>query len=197
MVGRLVEEEDVRLLKKKPAKSDTSTLATRKGVNLLVVGRTLQGVHGALEFRVEVPCVGGIKLVLKFGLTGEEFVEVGVRFAESHVDGVVFGQHVDDGLDALADNFDNGLVGVELRFLLEITDRVSGRENDLSLIRLVYAGDDFQQGRFAGTVKTYDTNFSAIEEGKINVFKDGFLRRVGLGYAYHRENDFFVVGHWN
>ena len=146
VVGGLVEQKHVGLLKKQAAEGHTAALATREGRYLLVVGRTLQGVHGAFELRVDVPRVDGVEFILKLGLTGDEGVHLvgileNVGVAEAEVDGVKLGHEVHDGLHALAHDLDDGLVGVELRVLLEVADAITGREDDFALEVFVDAGD--------------------------------------------------------
>ncbi len=49
VVGGLVEQQHVGLLEQKTAESHTATFATGEGGHGLVVGRALEGVHGALK----------------------------------------------------------------------------------------------------------------------------------------------------
>ena len=116
VVGRFVEQEHVGLLKQEAAQGHAAAFATGEGVDFLVVGRTLQGVHRAFEFGVDVPCVGSVELVLKFGLTGDKgvhfvrvFEDIGV--GEAFVDFVKLGKQIHDGLHTFSDNFDHSLVG--------------------------------------------------------------------------------------
>ena len=144
MVGRLVEQQHVGLLEQKAAQSHTAAFAAAQGGHGLVVGRTLQGVHRAFELAVDVPRVGGVEFVLKFGLACEQRVEVGVRVGESLVHTVEFGKHVHDRLHALAHDVYHRLFRVESGILLEVAYRVAGREHHFSLVFLVDAGDNLQ-----------------------------------------------------
>ena len=185
VVGRFVEQQHVGLLEQQAAESHATALAPREGAHLLIVGRALQGIHGTLELGVYVPGVGGVERILQLGLALDQFVHlVGilehVGVAERGVHLVELLEQIHHGLHALADHFDHGLLGVELRFLLEISYGISGREHHLALVILVNAGDDFQQRRFTGAVETDDADFGAIEKGEIYVFENLFLGRVGL-----------------
>ncbi len=150
VVGRLVEQQYVGLLQQQAAQSHTAALTTREGVDDLVVWRALQGVHGAFELGINVPGIGSVELVLKFGLAGDEsFHLVGVfkhlGVGESFVYLVEFGQKIHDGLHAFAHYFDHGLFGVELRLLFQIAYRVTGREYHFALIILVDTGNYLEQ----------------------------------------------------
>ncbi len=145
VVGGLVEQQDVGLLEQQAAEGHTAALAAGEGADVLVVGRALQGVHGALELAVDVPGVGGVEFVLELGLACEQGVEVGVGVGESLVDLVELGEQVHDGLHALAHDLDDGLLRVELGVLLEIAHGVAGREHHFALIVLVDAGYDLEQ----------------------------------------------------
>lgn len=50
MVGRLVEQQYIGLLEQEAYQGYAAAFASRQGGDFLVVGRTLEGIHGALEF---------------------------------------------------------------------------------------------------------------------------------------------------
>jgi hypothetical protein len=68
VVGRLVEQEHVRLLEEEPAEGHAPDLAAREGGDVRIAGRTAQRIHGDLDRPVEVPSVGGLDGVLHPGL---------------------------------------------------------------------------------------------------------------------------------
>ena len=112
------------------------------------------GGHCRASIAVDVPCVGRVEFVLKFGLTGYECVHfVGivehVGVAERLIDFVELGEQVHDRLYAFAHNFDYGLVGVKLRILFEVAHRVARGEHHFALILLVDSCYDFQQRRLS------------------------------------------------
>ena len=55
VVGRLVEEQHVRLAEQQSAKCHTAALATGKGGDLGVRRRTIQSVHRPFELGVDLP----------------------------------------------------------------------------------------------------------------------------------------------
>ncbi len=134
-------------------------------------------------------------------MTGDEcvhlvgvFEHVGV--AESLVNFLELGEKVHDGLHALADNLDDGLVGVEVRFLLKIAYGISGSEHYFAAVVFVDTGDDFKKRRFTRAVQTDDTDLGTIEKRQVNLFKNLFLGWVNLAYTHHREYYFFIVSHF-
>ena len=169
VVGRLVEQQHIGLLEQQAAKSHAATLATREGVDLLVVGRALKGIHSALQFGVDIPGIGGVERILQLGLTLDEFVHlvgvlkhVGVGEGGIHL--VEFSQQVHYWLHAFAHNLDYGLPGVELRLLLQVAYRISGGKDHLALIIFVDAGDNLQQRRLTRAVQTDNADFGTVEE---------------------------------
>ncbi len=150
VVGRLVKEQHVGLLKQKTAQRHTAALATRKCRDDLIIGRTLQSVHRTFELAVYVPCVGSVKLVLKLSLTLDESVHlVGILkhigIAECLIHLVKFSKKVHNRLHALSHHLDHSLVRFQLRLLFKIAHRIARREYDLALILLVNAGYNLQQ----------------------------------------------------
>ena len=102
VVGRLVEEEDVRLLEQEAAERHASPLAAREHVHHLVGRRAAQGVHRQVQPGVEVPAVVRVQLLLELRLLGRELVEVRVGIAVGLADRLELGELVDDLLHALA-----------------------------------------------------------------------------------------------
>ena len=89
VVGGLVEEQQVGVGQQQPAQRHAAPLAARQRVDVGVVGRAAQGVHGDLDVAVEVPRVGGVDLVLQLGLEGADLLVVGVGVAPHGHDLVV------------------------------------------------------------------------------------------------------------
>ena len=200
VVGRLVKQQDVGLLQKQTAQSHATALASGQVFDQLVVRRTTQRVHGAVQTVVDVPGIGRVKFVLQFGLTLYQLVHLVLVLqyfgvAERVVHLVIFHQQVHDMLHAFLHHLANRLVGVKLRVLLQIADAVTGREHHIALIGFVDAGYDLEERRFSRSVQTDDANLGAVEKRKVNVFKNLFLRGHDLGDAHHRENYFFIVSH--
>ena len=169
VVGGFVEQKHVGLLEQEAAEGHAAALTARKRLYRLVVGRALEGVHGALQTRVDVPCVGRVESVLKLALTLDQGVHlVGILqhigIGEGGVHLVELAQEVHHRLYALADYLDYRLRGVELGFLLEVAHSEAGREYNLALIILVDAGYYLQQRRFARAVQADDADLGAVEK---------------------------------
>ena len=125
VVGRLVEQEYVRLLQEEAAQSHTAAFTAGERRHRLVVRRTAQSVHGTLEAVVDVPGIGCVQLVLKFSLAVDESVHLFRVFQHSGVgeclvDALKLCQQVHDGLHALFHYLSHSLLGVELRVWLQV-----------------------------------------------------------------------------
>ena len=145
MVGRLVEEQYVGFLKQQTAECDTTALTTAEVFHRSVLFGTAQSVHSTFEPTVEVPCIIMFEQFGQLALTLAELFDIGIGVGKLVVHFFVFLQSIDNVLDGLLHNFLDGLGVVELGFLLEIADAVARREDNLALIVLVNACDDFQQ----------------------------------------------------
>ena len=87
-----------------------------------------------------------------------------LRVTESIVDFLIFLEKVHHFLHSFLYDFQHGLVGVHLWFLLKVAYGVAGGPYDLALVGFLHTCNDFEQGGFSGAVETYDTDFGAIEE---------------------------------
>jgi len=152
VVGRLVEEQDVRLLKQQTAEGHTTAFASREVAHGGVAIGTVEGIHGAFQLAVEFPSVVLLDEFGELALTGNQLVEVGVRFGKLIVDFFVFLKDVDDFLYAFFHHLTDGLIVVELWLLVEHADRIAGREHHFAVIGFLLASDDAQQGGFTCTL---------------------------------------------
>ncbi len=194
VVGGLVQEEDIGLLQQQAAQSHAAPLAARKDRNLLVGLGTPQGIHRTLQYAVQLPAVGVVDFLVELALPLDHaghFV-VGHGFAQLHVDFLVLFQQGHRLGAALLDDLADRLFGVELRLLLQVADRIAGREDDFALEILVDAGDNLHQGRLARAVQTDDAYLGAVEKREVDVVEHLFLIGEGLRDTHHREDDFFV-----
>ena len=109
-----------------------------------------------------------------------------LRVAEGEIDVLIFLQKVHNLLHTLLNHFQDGLVGIHLRLLLQITDGIAGSPDHFALVRLLDSGNNLHQGRFTRTVQSDDSDFGSIEERKINILKDYFIVvREDLAHARH------------
>ena len=169
MVGGLVEQKYIRLLKQQAAKRHTATLTPRECADLLVIGRTTQRIHGALELIVDIPGIGGIELILQLGLAVDELVHLlrvlkHLRISKGIVDLIILLQELHDGGHALLYNLAHRLVGVKFGILLKVAHRIARREHHLALIALVETGDNLEQCRLTAAIQADDADFRTIEE---------------------------------
>ena len=112
VVGRLVEEQNIRLAEQQPAQRHPPPLAARKRGDLLVFGWTAQRVHGHIQPTVQIPSPGRVELFGHGGLPLDQGVHGVVvhGFGELGVDVFVLAQQIygllhaffDDLLDRLA-----------------------------------------------------------------------------------------------
>ena len=76
MIGRLVEQQELRLLEKELAQRHAPPLAAGKLGDVGVVRRTAQGVHRKIDLGIEVPQPLGLDLVLQLGHLVGSFIGV-------------------------------------------------------------------------------------------------------------------------
>ena len=195
VVGRLVQQQDIRLLQEQSAERHAAPLAARQRLHICVVGGTTQRVHRAVEFLVDVPCVCAIQLVLQLRLPRQQRVEVGIRLCEGSVYLVVLAQHVHHGLHALLHYLANGLRRVQFRVLLQIAHRVARREHHFALVVRLHACDNLHQRGLTRAVQTDDAYLRTIEKTQIDVVQYFFLRRETLAHAHHGKDNLLVVCH--
>src|SRR5262249_7670987 len=72
VVGRLVEEQQVRLLEKQPAERDAPPLTPGELGDVGFGSRQAQRIHGDLERTIELPRTRGVDSILKPGLLVEK-----------------------------------------------------------------------------------------------------------------------------
>ena len=174
VVGRLIQQQYVRLLEQQSAKGHPTTLASGQRIHHLILRRTTQSVHGTFQTAVEVPCVRSVDLVLQLRLTVDQGIHLirifqHLRIAESLVHLLIFFQGVHDLLHAFLHDLLHGLARLQLRVLLQIPYGIPGGEDHLSLIILIDTGDNLQQRRFTGTIQSNDSDFRPIEKGQIYI----------------------------
>ena len=76
MVGRLVEEQHIRLFEEYTTQSDTTALASRQCVDGGVTRRQAQSVHGDIKLAIEFPGASVVDPILQFGLLLDERVHL-------------------------------------------------------------------------------------------------------------------------
>ncbi len=192
VVGRLVQQEDVRLLEEEAAQGDAALLAARQVVHHLVGGRTAEGVHREIEAAVEIPGVQGVELFLHVPLALEELVHVRVGIAEAFVDLLELGEEVDDLLHPFLHDLADRLPRLEDRFLLEVADRHAGGHARLAGELAIHPGEDLEKARFSRAVHADDADLGAVEIREADILEH-LLRPVALAHAVHGVDDLFIV----
>ena len=144
----------------------------------------MQGVHGLAEFGIDIPAVGGVNLVLKLAHLGHEGVHVAIRVAHllaDLIETIDLGDHIAKGH---AHVFDNGLIVVERRLLLQDAHGVAGGEPGVAVGDLLDAGHNLEQGRLAHAVGAHDADLGAGIEAQGHIVKD-HLVAMGLASLIH------------
>ena len=179
MVGRLVEQQQVRLVEQQFAQRDAAALAAGQLGHIGIVRRAAQRIHREVDLGVEIPEVLGVDLVLQ------------LRHLVGGLVGIVRGDlvvAVDQRLlggDALHHVLAHGLCLVELRLLLQVADARALRDPALADEILVDAGHDAQQGGLARAVDAEHADLGVRVEGQVDVIQDLPVRRIGLGETLH------------
>ena len=117
MVGRLVEQQHVRLGQQQAAERDAALLAARKRRDLRFPRRQAQRIGGDFERALERVRVAGGEDRLQALLLGRELVEIGAFLGIGRVDGFELGLRLENLADAFLDALAHGLFRIELRFL--------------------------------------------------------------------------------
>lgn len=178
MVGRFVKQQQVRLRKQELAKRHTAALTTRKAGYGRVAGRATQRIHGHFDLIFQIPQVLAVDHVLELCALIRRFVGIVHHQFVVAVDDRRLARH------AFHDVFHHGLVLVELRLLLEITERRTLGEPGFTGIFLVEASHDFENGRLTGAVRAEDTDLGIGVEGEMDVLQN-LLRAIGLVQPSH------------
>ena len=118
VVGRLVEQQQVGRFKQQATQSHTATLATAEHVHRDVGVRTLQGVHGLAELRIQIPAVCGVDGILQLTHLSHKRIEIGVGVAHLLAYGVEPCDLCQDVAKRKLDVFANRLVLFQRGFLL-------------------------------------------------------------------------------
>ena len=195
VIGRFVEQEDVRLHQQQAAERDAAFLSAGERGDHRFAGRATQGFHRHLDAGVEVPAAARVEDRLDLALAGQDLLlllrVVGLR--DLHERLVIFFEerlHRPRGLHHACLDRE---VFVEARFLGEVAERVAGDLADRAVEFLVLAGHDLEQRGLARAVEAEDADLGPIVIGKGNITENGFLFEV-LRDPRHRE-DYFFVGH--
>ena len=187
MVGRLVEQQQLRLLQQQLAQRDPAPLAAREMGDLGVVGRADQRLHRLVDLGIEIPQALGLDLVLELRHLVGGLVRV------VHGELVVAVEHGLLRRDALHHVLADGLVRIELGLLGQVADPRPLGDPAIARELGVDAGHDPQQRALAGAVDAEDADLGVGIERQIDVLQDLPVARIDLGETLHMVNE--LPGH--
>ena len=109
MVGRLVEQQQIRSLKQQLAQCHTTAFTTGAYRYRSIRIRALQSIHSLLKLRIKIPTIRSVDIVLQLAHLIHQSVEIGIRIGHFLANLVetshLFGNLAERHLDVLA----NGL----------------------------------------------------------------------------------------
>ena len=179
MVGRLVEQQQLRLLQEQTAKRDAAPLAARELAHVRVVGRAAERVHRLLDLAVEIPKALGLDLVLEprhlvGGLVGIVHRQLVVAVEDRLL--------VLDAEHRVAAHVE---VRVEVGLLRQEADPGAFGDKTLADEFRVEAGHDAQQRRLARAVDAEHADLGVRIEGEVDVLQNLLAAGPGLAEALH------------
>ena len=192
VVGRLVEQQHVRLRKQQAAERHAAPFAAGELRDLGVPRRQAQRVGRDVELALEVVAVDARQQCLELALLGGELVEVRIRFAVERVHLLEARERILHRLHRLLDDGTHVRRGIELRLLRQQAHLDAGLGPGLALDVGVGPRHDAQQGGLARAVEAEHADLGARKEGQGDVAQDVPLRRDDLADTVHRIN---VLGH--
>ncbi|MCY1234068.1 hypothetical protein D9M72_466370 [compost metagenome] len=178
VVGRFVEQQEVRLRQQQLAERDTALFTAGKAGDVGITRRAAQRFHGHLDLAFEIPEVLAVDDVLELRALFRRLV------------GIVHHQFVvaldDRGLlgNAFHRVLKHRLRRIELRLLRQIADGGTLGYPGFAGEFLVEAGHDAQNRRLTGAVRAEDTDLGVRVERQMNVLEN-LLRAVGLIKSGH------------
>ena len=189
VVGRLVEQKQIRLLQQQLAQGDPTSLTTGQVVHQHLRRRAPQGVHRLVETAVEVPRVGMVQVGLQVAHLAEQLVVVGVRVGELLGNRVVAVQLALDLADGLLDVLEHRAPLGQRRLLLEHPDGRIRVDDRVAVRGVVEPRHDLEQRRLAGAVGTHDADLRAVQEGEGDIVEDDL---VTMGFAHIAQREYIL-----
>ena len=179
MVGRLVEQQQVGLLKQQAAERDPAALAAGERGHVRIVRRAAERVHRLLDLAVEIPQALGLDFVLQPGhLVGGVVGIVHRQFVVAVEDRLL----VLDPEHRVAADVERR---IELRLLRQIADLGALGDEALADELGVEAGHDAQKRRFARAVDAENADLGVGVERQVDVLEHLLAARPGLAEALH------------
>ena len=190
VVGRLVEEEKIGVLKEQSAERHAPALSARERLHLRVAGRHAQRVHRDLDRAIQLPGVLGLDLrhhaavlvehALHLAL-GEAFAKLEIQLVEPLEQGARI-------CHALLDISEHVLRRIEHGLLREVPDADSLGGSRLASRGFLDARHDAEQGALSGAVQPEHTDFGAREKREPDPLQNLAVRGIDLAEVLHRED---------
>jgi hypothetical protein len=179
VVGRLVEQQQVRLAQKKLGQRHTAALTTRQFRHVRITGRAAQRIHRLLDLAVQIPQVLRVNLVLQ----GRHLVRRLVRIVHGEL--VVA---VKNGLlfrNAFHDVAHHVLALVKLGFLRQVSAGCPVSKPRFAVKLLVDAGHDAQKRRLARAVGAKHADLGVRVKTQVDIVEHLLAAGVRLGKPVH------------
>jgi hypothetical protein len=195
VIGRLVEEQHVRLLEQEPAQGHPPTLTSGDLAHIRLTGREPQRIHRHIDLVVQLPEAERVDTLLEVPLLLQEAHHLVVthRLGKAGTDLV---ELVENRLllpNAIHHVPPNILGGIQRRFLGQITDLRARERTRISQEILVHPRHDPQERGFPSTVPAQHADFRAGKERQVNALEDLAGWGHDLSEVAHREDVF--AGH--
>ena len=195
VVGRLVQQQHIGLAQQEFAQSDAAFFTAGQIADFCIPFRQAQRIGGDFQFVFRTAARGRTRRNNRFqaALLFRQRVKIrigigvlGIHFFQTFLRGGHFAQ---TAFHFLA----YGFLRIKLRLLRQIADFDAAHRHGFTLEFLIHTRHNPQHGGLARAVQTEQADFRAGEEGKGNIFNDGFLRRHNLAHSQHRID--VLLGH--
>ncbi len=151
VVSRLVQQQNVRFLQQKPAQGHPTKLTTRQHRDRGVFRGASKRVHRQFQLGIQVPGIHRVETVLHLPLPFHQLVHflVGHFLGKFGVDFIKLRQQVNDRLDTLLNDINDGFARVQLWFLFQIPNGKTRGNDRLPQEFFIHPCHYFQQSRFS------------------------------------------------
>ena len=189
MVGRLVEQQQIRSLKQQLAQCHTTAFTTGAYRYRSIRIRALQSIHSLLKLRIKIPTICSVNIVLQLAHLIHQSIEIGIRIGHFLANLVetshLFSDLTERHLDVLA----NSLGVIQRRFLLQNADGITRSQRSLAIRHGVESGHDLQQRGLTHAVRANNANLRARQEAQSHVIENHTVA-VSLAGLDHLVNEF-------
>ncbi len=182
VVRRLVEQEQVRVSEKRLGEGHTRLLATAEPRDRIVelVLREAEALQDFVRAMLDVVATGRLEVDAEAVIFLHQGVEIVVGVRHPVLDLAHALLHLEDVRKCETSLLTKRVVAGEPGFLRQVCDPQAGRGDDLTIVRVLDAGDDAEYGRLAGAVDADESNVLAFLDLERDARED-LVRNVGLG----------------